>query len=419
MDEAPPIEAGMRLYIVTGFPAILSFTLHVMDNKTFSALLERFLSEDLSREEVARLLDSLQDDAMRQQWEAALTTLLENKAVHGLSDPARMEVIRKSILAGKGAKTRSPLLRKLLPYAAAAAILAFAITSVLYFFLPSTPVDVQAERKPIPHQVIPGGNKAVLTLADGSQITLDSTGNGAIASQGNVQVIKLDSGQLAYNATKGTTGKEMSYNTLVTPRGGQFRIILPDGTKVWLNAASSLRFPTAFSGKKREVQLIGEAYFEVAHNPQMPFKVTANAMEVQVLGTHFNIMAYPDEANIETTLLEGAVKIENGENDVMLKPGQQAELNRKGKMSVNSNVDVEEVVAWKNGYFHFNHEPLEGMMRQIGRWYDAEISYEGNISDREFGGKIERGSDITEVLKILELSKVHFRIEGKKIIVTP
>lgn len=411
----------MRLYIITGFPGIFSFTLHVMDNKTFSALLERFLSEDLSREEVSRLLDSLQDDGMRQQWEAALTTLLENKAVHGLSDPARMVAIRQSILAGNGAKPtpRTPLFRKLLPYAAAAAILVFVVTGLLYFFQPAPDAGALAATKTMLHQVTPGGNKAVLTLADGTQITLDSTGNGAIASQGNVQVIKLDSGQLAYNATKGATGKELSYNTLVTPRGGQFRIILPDGTKVWLNAASSLRFPTAFSGSKREVQLTGEAYFEVAHNPQMPFKVSAKGMDVQVLGTHFNIMAYPDEANIETTLLEGAVRIGAGSHDVLLKPGQQAELNSKGAMSVYNNVDVEEVVAWKNGYFHFNHEPLEGMMRQIGRWYDAEISYEGNISDREFGGKIERGSDITEVLKILELSKVHFRIEGKKIIVTP
>ncbi|MRG47957.1 DUF4974 domain-containing protein [Chitinophaga sp. SYP-B3965] len=386
-----------------------------MDQKTFSALLERFLSEDLSREEVSRLLDSLQDDAMRQQWEEALTALLENKTVHGLSDPARMQVIRESIVAG----TKTPrfqLLKKLLPYAAAAALIAFA---VIFLFQPSPPALKQVVKENKLHQVVPGGNKAVLTLADGTQITLDSTGNGAIASQGNVQVIKLDSGQLAYNAAKGGKGNEMSYNTLVTPRGGQFRIILPDGSKVWLNAASSLHFPTAFNGKEREVQLIGEAYFEVAKNPQMPFKVKVNEMAVQVLGTHFNVMAYPDEANIKTTLLEGAVKIQHGAKAVQLKPGQQAQLNTAGNISVNEGVDMEEVVAWKNGYFHFNHESLEGMMRQIGRWYDAEITYEGNISDREFGGKIERGSDITEVLKILELSKVHFRIEGKKIIVTP
>lgn len=394
----------MRLYIV-------------MDQKTFNALLEKFLSEDLSQEEVSRLLDSLQDDAMRQQWEAALSTLLHNKTVHGLSDPARMEAVRQSIMAGKQEK-KSSRIRKILPYAAAAAFLAFAVTGLIYFLQPGTP-GAQPLSGNAPEQVTPGGNKAVLTLADGSQITLDSTQNGAIANQGNVQVIKLDSGQLAYNAAREGVEGEMRYNTLATPRGGQFRIILPDGSKVWLNAASSLRFPTTFTGKDREVQLTGEAYFEIAQNPGLPFKVAVKGMMVQVLGTDFNIMAYDDEKNIQTTLLQGAVKVNKGTQTVQLKPGQQAQLNTTGSMSVSDNVDIEGVVAWKNGYFHFNHESLEGVMRQVSRWYDAEITYEGNVPDREFGGKIARGSDIQDVLKILELSNVHFRIEGKKIIVTP
>ncbi|SIO38172.1 FecR family protein [Chitinophaga niabensis] len=388
-----------------------------MDQKTFTALLEKFLSEDLSQEEVSQLLDSLQDDAMRQQWEAALGTLLHNKTVHGLSDPVRMEAVRQSIMVGKPAKKPSRI-RRILPYAAAAALIAFAVTGLIYFFQPATRGE-QILSEGVPYQVMPGGNKAVLTLADGSQITLDSTGNGAIANQGNVQVIKLDSGQLAYNAVREGAEGEMRYNTLATPKGGQFRVILPDGSKVWLNAASSLRFPTAFTGKEREVQLTGEAYFEIARNPGLPFKVNVKGMMVQVLGTNFNIMAYDDEMNIQTTLLEGAVKVNKGTQAVQLKPGQQAQLNATGSMSVSENVDVEGVVAWKNGYFHFNHESLEGVMRQVGRWYDAEITYEGTIPGREFGGKIGRGSDIKDVLKILELSNVHFRIEGKKIIVTP
>lgn len=403
-NRAPPIWITVRLYIV-------------MDQKTFTTLLEKFLSEDLSQEEVSRLLDSLQDDAMRQQWEEALTSLLHNQTVHGLSDPARMEAVRQSIMAGKSEKKPSRI-RKLLPYAAAAALITFAVTGLIYFFKPGTP-DVQPLTQAALDKVTPGSNKAVLTLADGSQITLDSTGNGAIAHQGNVQVLKLDSGQLAYNAAGEGIEQEIRYNTLATPRGGQFRIILPDGSKVWLNAASSLRFPTAFNGKEREVQLTGEAYFEIAKNPVQPFKVAVKGMTVQVLGTQFNIMAYQDEKNIQTTLLQGAVKVLNGAQAVQLKPGQQARLNAAGSMSVNENVDVEEVVAWKNGYFHFNHESLEGVMRQISRWYDAEITYEGNVPEREFGGKIGRGTDIKDVLKILELSNVHFRIEGKKIIVTP
>lgn len=388
-----------------------------MDQKTFTALLEKFLNEDLSQEEVSRLLDSLQDDAMRQQWDAALGTLLRDKTVHGLSDPTRMEAVRQSIMAGK--QTQKPSrIRKMLPYAAAAALLAFAVTGLIYFLQPGTP-GAQPLSGSVPERVIPGGNKAVLTLADGSQITLDTTENGAIAHQGNVQVIKLDSGQLAYNAAREKAEGEIRYNTLATPRGGQFRIILPDGSKVWLNAASSLRFPTAFTGKEREVQLTGEAYFEIAQNPGQPFKVAVKGMMVQVLGTDFNIMAYDDEMNIQTTLLEGAVKVNKGTQTVQLKPGQQAELNTTGRMSVSDDVDVEGVIAWKNGYFHFSHASLEGVMRQVGRWYDAEITYEGNVPDREFGGKIARGSDIKDVLKILELSNVHFRIEGKKIVVTP
>lgn len=379
--------------------------------------MEKFLSEDLSQEEVSLLLDSLQDDVMRQQWEAALNTLLRNKTAHGLSDPVRMEAVRQSIMEGKHTKKPSRI-RRILPYAAAAALIAFAVTGLIYFFQPATP-GAQPLSEGVPYHVMPGGNKAVLTLADGSQITLDSTENGAIANQGNVQVIKLDSGQLAYNALKEGVEGEIRYNTLATPKGGQFRIILPDGSKVWLNAASSLRFPTAFTGKEREVQLTGEAYFEIARNPGLPFKVAVKGMMVQVLGTHFNIMAYDDEKNIQTTLLEGAVKVNKGAQAVQLKPGQQAQLNTTGAMSVSDNVDIEGVVAWKNGYFHFNHESLEGVMRQVSRWYDAEITYEGNVPDREFGGKIARGSDIKDVLKILELSNVHFRIEGKKIIVTP
>ncbi|TWI81008.1 FecR family protein [Chitinophaga japonensis] len=394
----------------------------VMDQQTFATLLEKYLSEDLSREETARLLDSLQDDAMRRQWEEAVTALLENKAVHGLSDPGRMQAIREAILAreaGVPVPARTPFLKKLWPYAAAAAVIALAVTGMLYFSRPAAPGHLPADTKAALAGMRPGGNKAVLTLADGSQITLDSVGNGAIASQGNVQVIKLNSGQLAYKAGKGENGAALRYNTLSTPRGGQFRIVLPDGSKVWLNAASSLRFPTAFSGKAREVQLTGEAYFEIAKDPAMPFEVKVNDMAVQVLGTHFNVMAYPDEHSIRTTLLEGAVRVQHAGEHIRLQPGEQAQLSSAGKMTVNKSVDIEGVMAWKNGYFNFDREPLEGVIRQIGRWYDVEITYEGNIPYREFGGKIARGSSITEVLKILELSGVHYRVEDRKIVITP
>lgn len=391
-----------------------------MDQKTFDALLDRFLSEDVSREEAERVLHSLEDDNMRRQWLAAIEGLLENRQLHGLSDPARRDAIRKAILEKKPAASLKKVrpLRRYIQYAAAAAVIA---AVALVFYKPGMPGrNLHVQQAQDASRMLPGGNKAVLILSDGRQITLDTADNGTIASQGNVQVIKLDSGQLAYNASGAAgKGKAIGYSTLVTPKGGQFRITLPDGSKVWLNAASTLRFPNAFAAKEREVQLTGEAYFEVAKDPAKPFKVKVNDMAVQVLGTHFNVMAYADEPGIRTTLLEGAVKVQHGGSAVQLEPGQQANLSLSGKMTTENNVDVEEVVAWKNGYFHFNRESLQGVMRQIGRWYDAEIEYEGTIAPRQFGGKIERTSSVTEVLKILELSKVHYRIEGKKIIVMP
>lgn len=387
-----------------------------MDQQTFSNLLKRYLNEELSQEEASRLLDSLGDPAMQRQWEQAVGGMLRDKALHGQADPARMEAVRNRILSGSGKPVpRKTLVRKLRPLWAAAAVLAVAAVAFFWMRISTSQMDVAVAEAPL--QVVPGGNKAVLYLSGGQAITLDTAGNGAIASQGNVQVIKLDSGQLAYQGA-GASG-EVTYNTLATPRGGQFRIILPDGSSVWLNAASSLRFPTVFNGKERVVELRGEAYFEIAKNVQQPFRVQVKDMTVQVLGTHFNVMAYDDESAVRTTLLEGAVKVKQGGHSLDMRPGQQVTAHPAGNMSIQDGVDVEEVVAWKNGYFHFNHESLQGVMRQVGRWYDAEISYEGAVTEREFGGKIERSSSVKDVLKILELSGIKFRIEGKKIIVTP
>lgn len=391
----------------------------MMNDKELAALINKYLAEDLSREEAEQLLDSLSDEEAREQWEASLSTLLQNKAAHGLSDPDRMQAAFRSIMENKQAK-QIPIYKKW--WRAAAAVLLIGLAGGTAFLLYNKQAVLRAtavNSKPM-HNVVPGGNKAVLTLGDGSQITLDSAGNGAIASQGNMQVIKLNGGQLAYNAVNGPKdARIVSYNTLSTPRGGQFQIILPDGTKVWLNAASSLRYPTTFAGAEREVQLIGEAYFEVAKMNGMPFSVKVKDMEVQVLGTHFNVMAYQDETSIRTTLLEGAVRINHDARLTNLHPGQQAQLRSTGEMKVLDDVDVEGIVAWKNGYFQFNRESLAGIMRQVSRWYDADIEYEGKVPERQFGGKISRNSSIDEVLKILELSNVHFRIEGKKITILP
>ena len=306
-----------------------------------------------------------------------------------------------------------------------AAAVILALGTCLYFLSLHKPSKEVAKTTPAPslkYDVPPGGNKAILTLSDGSQIVLDSAATGVLSNQGNSRILKINSGQLAYKTAAGgrlSASGPIAYNTISTPRGGQYQLMLADGTKVWLNASSSLRYPVAFSGKERSVELTGEGYFEVEKNEMMPFKVKVNTMEVDVLGTHFNVNAYSDESAIKTTLLEGAVKIKNSHASNTLSPGQQAQLTKDGQINIVNKVDMDEVVAWKDGYFQFNQADLKNIMRQISRWYDVDIRYEGEMPDRKFGGDISRTANISEVLNILKVSQVHFRIEGKTLILTP
>ncbi len=268
--------------------------------------------------------------------------------------------------------------------------------------------------------VLPGGDKAVLTLADGSTIVLSEAQNGTLAQQGHSKLIKLNNGRLAYSTgTSGTNEKKILYNTISTPRGGQYQVELPDGSQVWLNAASSIRFPAEFSGMERRVEITGEAYFEVMKSSSKPFVVKVNESEVQVMGTHFNIMAYPDEASVETTLLEGSVKFVKEKVVNVLKPGQQSQLSKDGRLRILDVVNTEDVMAWKNGLFNFKGEDIGLILRQLSRWYDVEIVYEKVINDH-FYAEIPRNTKLSDILRALELTgKVHFRIDGKKIIVLP
>ncbi len=268
--------------------------------------------------------------------------------------------------------------------------------------------------------VAPGGNKAVLTLASGAQIILDSAHNGTLAQQGNATVSKTDSGKLSYNILN-ERPTAVLYNTLTTPRGGQYQLTLPVGTNVGLNAASSIRYPTAFAGKERQVEVTGEVYFEVVKNASKPFKVkVGDGAEVEVLGTSFDVNAYPDEALVKTTLLEGSVKVSANGSGVTLKAGQQAKIAENGKLSVTSDVDTEEAVAWKNGKFIFSGNDIGSVMRQISRWYDVDVSYQGDFQGDEFVGVISRFKNASEILRMLEQTRsVKFNIEGKKITVSP
>jgi transmembrane sensor len=274
------------------------------------------------------------------------------------------------------------------------------------------------------NDVAPGGNKATLTLANGTTIILDNAHSGALATQGNTQVLKLNDGQLQYKESSEVSPSggdlEGAFNTISTPRGGQYQLTLSDGTKVWLNAASSLRYPATFTGKDRQVELTGEAYFEVAHNAAMPFKVNvAGKEEVEVLGTHFNINSYSDEPAVKTTLLEGSVKVSKGLASIFIKPGEQAVVSdNNGNITLKQNVDIDEIVAWKNEKFVFQDLDLKSIMRQVARWYDIDVSYTGNISNKEYVGVISRDVNITEILKMLETaSNIKFEIAGRKVIV--
>ena len=268
------------------------------------------------------------------------------------------------------------------------------------------------------NEIVPGGNKAVLTLANGSSIILEDVENGNLASQGNARVVKTGD-ILAYNTDHADAGSIM-YNSVTTPKGGQYRIVLSDGSHVWLNAASSIRFPTTFPNNERVVELTGEGYFEIEKNAAAPFKVKLeDGAEVEVLGTHFNIMAYKDEAENRTTLLEGSVRVsKNGANE-LLKPGDQAVLTGTGAILLKKGVDVAEATAWKNGLFLFRSADIKTLMRQAARWYDIEIIYEGGITTDRFSGKISRNSSLQQFLKILQLSDVNYKIQDRKLIITP
>lgn len=301
---------------------------------------------------------------------------------------------------------------------AAAAILLVAGLGY-YFFRPEQLTITTAVAKM--QDVSPGANKAVLTLGNGKKISITDAKDGELANQAGISIKKTADGQLVYRVDEvGTAGKNPVFNTIETPRGGQYQIVLPDGTKVWLNAASSLKFPASFSGlASRKVELNGEAYLEVAKDKKHPFIVKTPQQEVEVLGTHFNVNTYSDEDAIKTTLLEGAVLVHlEGQKDIRLAPGQQSAI-RKASPATVSVVDVNEAIAWKKGNFEFNNENVYQIMRKVARWYDVQVIYEGEIPLSTMEGTMSRFQNVSKILDIMQSTGlVKFRIEGRKIYVS-
>ena len=313
-----------------------------------------------------------------------------------------------------------PKVKKMRWYRLAAAVILIALTTGIYlYFIQNTQLPIVAIHPKQNDIAPPSGNKAVLTLADGTKIELNSSGNGTIALQGNVRIIKQSNGEITYT---GKAAKEVSYNTLVVQRGSTpLSLKLSDGSEVWLNVGSSLTYPTAFTGKERKVKITGEAYFEVVHNAEMPFIVQHDEVRVSVLGTHFNVNTYEGETAERITLLEGAVRVNKSMVSQLLKPGQQASIvNESNDIKVLSNVDLNEVMAWKEGKFRFGeHTDIGTIMRQISRWYNVDIEYKGKVS-QTFWGTISKNVNVSQVLKILEATGgVKFEVEDGKIIVMP
>lgn len=395
----------------------------MLQSKTYyRELLIRFINDEVTSEEVRELYFFIADNTevyneMKEDEE--ILSSLNNRGKDLDFDEFKTEVerVRTNLLAVLNPPKASGKIKRFKWYWAAASIIIILGLGVFFYINHNSeqakmtaelPKDVQA----------PTSNRAMITLADGSRVYLDSVGNGQLAQLGNVKLIKLANGQVAYQTVDGQIMQELQYNTLSNPRGSQvIDISLSDGTKVWLNAGSSITYPVAFVGDERKVELTGEGYFEVAKDQSKRFIVTANGTTTEVLGTHFNVNAYNDEVGIKVTLLEGSIKTGIGEESAIIKPGQQAAITSKVQVE---RVDVDQIMAWKNGKFDFGEgASLKDVMRQVARWYDVEVEYKDN-SNEMFGGTVTRQANLSALLERLELTgKVKFRIEGRKIVVNP
>ena len=405
-----------------------------MSNESrYRFLLEKYLREECTSSELKELFVFLREHGsdrivlsnMQEDFKQAFKT--EQDSIPDEISDRIWAKLKTEIEPVRVVPVRSPFKKWL---QVAAAVIVVTISAYLYKHYHSNEASLEPvvnKTPPVNTDITPGGNKALLTLADGKQIVLENAESGLLAREENTSINKQDGDILVYKA-QGTKMVKPSFNTISIPRGGHYQVVLPDGSKVWLNASSSLRYPTAFTGVERIVELRGEAYFEVEKDKNRPFIVTvindhryhdigSNNMRIEVLGTHFNVMAYADEPDAVTTLLEGSVKISNRLTNVLLKPGQQALLNKADNISVSAG-DTEGAVAWKNGYFKFSNENIRSVMNKISRWYDVDIAYKGKIPEKSLWGTVSRFENVSEVLDMLASTGiVHFQLEGRKVMV--
>jgi transmembrane sensor len=381
-----------------------------MNRTTFLNLLDKSIdgkatdSEQNLLEEYYKRLDASSNMELSDQEETELHRVMLYHIQTGIGNTVKVAVL-------------TPKWTFRLWYAAASIMLMVSIGG--YYYFNNTKPEVKIARSAVQSTIAPGSNKAVLKLSNGKEIVLTGATNGVLASQGQTKVIKKSTGELMYDAPEPaiTSQLKITYNTITIPRGGQFQVVLPDGSKVFLNAASSLTYPTAFTGSSRNVELTGEAYFEVAKNKAMPFIVKSNGINVQVLGTHFDISAYQDDQMISTTLLEGSVRLNKGTATALLIPGQQGIITKESDAFIVQQANIEQVMAWTNGYFVFKDYNIKEVMKIVSRWYDIDVEYQGNVQAKKFGGTTSRYKDIRELLNYMKITGgINYKIEGRRVI---
>lgn len=401
--------------------------------KDLHSLFIKYLNRECTTAEIKYLLSKFDNTENEAELRDAIKQYFEQEHAGEPGDEAVVQNSLNEVHATLIRKIRATPKAEALVYsffwlrAAAAVLLLGVFTAVIYTSLQHSNLQQQAQRmaKIQAPDVEPGGEKAILTFGNGHRIVLNDAKKGVIAQHGSVAVIKTKEGQLVNSNVNATIGKDDNtkpvYYTITTPRGGEYQVVLPDGSKVWLNAASSLTYPAEFTGAERVVALAGEGYFEVAKNAAMPFKVTSGGQTVKVLGTHFNINAYTDEHAMKTTLLEGSIQITYQQAKAMIKPGEQAQIMMGSGSGINviNDPDAEDAIAWKEGYLDFNHADIQTVMRQISRWYDVTVRYQGAITSKQYGGAIQKNLKLSQVLKILENNHLHFMLTGKEVTVMP
>lgn len=378
----------------------------MMDNRErelFKLMLNRFRTGNATGEEIA-FLESWFD--LHDTEEDLITT--ENEAAY-----EEMKARLKSRIDSEIAVPAAPLKRlRVWRWVAAAAIIAVIGTGAVFFLRQQPALQRQQARAY-------ATGAPTLRLADGTVIALDSAAGGQIASQQGVVITKEKDGTLLYKTTSTEKSDPDQQNVLSTPAGTKFKIVLPDNSTVWLNAASTLKYPAAFGAVNRTVRLTGEAYFDIAADPARPFVVQAGQQSIQVLGTVFNVNAYPEDGLSKTTLLQGAVKVSHNDGSVVIQPGQQAICEGNTGNSIRTiTADTEKETAWINNLFSFKNDNLPAVMRDVARWYNVQIRYSGHISEEKFSGEISRSSKLEDVLKILEINGITFEVKDNVITVT-